>query len=147
MKKTIQFLWTTFCMICTCVLTVVAIFTTLLNPTDSVEPKLLWQILLVSLLCTLSTLYKFGRKKSKFSVCVIFHYILINAIVLISGALFEWYRPDNFESLIKMLISITVTYVIISVISWRNSVREAKELNEKLAQYQEQRFPANESNP
>lgn len=144
MKKTLQLLWNTFCMICTCILIAVAVFTTLVDPADSITPNILWQILLVSLLCALSTLlyrYSNTNNRKELIIRIGFHYLLINVIVLASGALFEWYRPSNLGSLLTMLAAIAIIFVAISIISWYRSTRDAKILNEKLAQYQGHKSP------
>lgn len=140
MKKRLIFLWNEFCVISTCVLTAVALSTTILFPIDVVSPNIFWQILLVSALCTASTLlYPWDRKmnKTEFCIRVAIHYILINVIVLGFGSRFEWYQPAHFRSILSMLITIAVIFAIVSFISWSLSAKDAKKMNERLEQYQE----------
>ena len=140
MRKRLMFLWNMFCVISSCVLIVTALFTTILFPTDRISPNVLWQMVFVSALCTASTLlYPWERKmkKTEFLIRVVIHYILINAIVLGFGSRFNWYQPAHFKSTLYMLIAIAVIFAAVSVISWSLSAKDAKKMNERLEQYQE----------
>lgn len=139
MKKRIHFLWNCFCMVTTCTLTATMLFTNVLFRTDSIPPNILWQILLVSFLCTASTLlYPWERapKKIEFRIRVIIHYIIINVIVMGFGSLFDWYRITSLASVLVMLISIAAIFIFVSAASWRHSVKDTKEMNERLEEYQ-----------
>ncbi len=140
MRKKLMALWNLFCIITTCSLTATALFTTLLFPTDKVSPNILWQILLVSALCTASTLlYPWEHKmnKTEFLIRVAIHYILINIIVLGFGRRFNWYQPTHLRSFLSMLITIAVIFAIVSLISWSRSAKDAKKMNEQLERYRE----------
>ena len=76
-------------------------------------------------------------KKTELLIRVAIHYILINAIVLGFGSRFEWYRPTHLRSILSMLIAIAVIFTAVSVISWSLSAKDAKKMNERLEQYQE----------
>lgn len=144
MKERLIFLWNEFCMISTCVLTATALFTTLLSPEDSISPNTLWQVLFVSLLCTLSTLlypWKRNIKKMGFYIRVATHYLLINAIVLSFGSRFNWYHPTHLKSTLSMLLSIAIIFAAVSFISWSHSAKDAKKMNERLEKYQETLSP------
>lgn len=142
MKKRLLFLWSEFCMIATCTLTATAFFTTLLSPVETISANTLWQVLLVSFLCTLSTLlYPWERKisKTELYIRIIIHYLLINVIVLGFGSRFGWYEPIHLTSTLSMLFSIAVIFAAVSLISWSHSAKDAKKMNERLEKYQENR--------
>lgn len=76
-------------------------------------------------------------KKTEFRIRVAIHYILINIIVLGFGSRFEWYQPTHLRSILSMLIAIAVIFAAVSFISWSLSAKDAKKMNERLEQYQE----------
>lgn len=138
MRK-IRFLIQIFSMVLTGVVIAVALFTTVINPTDTVETELFWQMLLVSALCTLvSLIYPWDREMSKTEVIgrTMIHYILVNGIVLGGGAFFHWYNPSEIRNIIPMLLIIALIFAVVSVISWRKSAADAARMNEKLEEYQ-----------
>lgn len=95
MKK-IRFLVQIFTMVMTGVVFAVAVFTLVINPTETVETKLFWQMPLVSALCTLTSLiHPWNREMGKEEIIVktLIHYILINMIVLGGGAFFAGTIP------------------------------------------------------
>ena len=75
--------------------------------------------------------------KTEFLIRVAIHYILINVIVLVFGRRFNWYQPTHLRSILSMLITIAVIFAIVSLMSWNRSAKDAKKLNERLEQYQE----------
>ena len=139
MKRRFKFLWDCFCMVSTCVMAVVALFTTVVDPTEWIEPVILWQSLMVSFLCAASSTFIFPwdrvMKKWEVRVRTALHYLVINLIVLGFGNWFKWYHIDEWASLLAMLISIAVIYTIVSCLSWRKSKQDAQRMNERLMQY------------
>ena len=138
MKRKLKFLWNCFCMISTCVMIVVALFTTVIDPTEHIEPFVLWQALMVSCLCAASCLiFPWDRVMKKWEIYVWtgIHYAIINLIVLVFGNRFQWYHIDNIKSLLAMIISIAIIYVVVSGVSWRQSKQDAQKMNERLKQY------------
>jgi len=96
---------------------------------------ILWQILLVSFLCSISTLiypWDGDMKKSVIRLRIAIHYIMINGIVLGAGQLFSWYDVTDVFSTAMMLLSIALIFVIVSAGSWRKARREAEKMNEEL---------------
>lgn len=145
MKRRIHFLWNCFCMITTCTLTATMLFTNVLFPVDSMPTNILWQILLVSFLCVMSTLlYPWDRALKKREFCILsgIHYIIINVIILGFGSLFEWYRITSFKSILFMLTAIAVIFVLVSAISWSHSAKDTKKMNERLEKYQNSKTAA-----
>lgn len=138
--KRIWSLMRIFSMVMTGVVFAVAVFTTVINPTETVESMLFWQIPLVSALCTLSSLiYPRNREMGKVEAIVktLIHYVLVNVIVLGSGELFYWYNPSHFRSIAAMVLTIALIFGVITVISWRKSALDAARMNERLMEYQQ----------
>lgn len=137
-KRKIKVLTNIFCTTTSCMLLAVALFTTVINPVERVESMLLWQIPGVAALLTLvSLIYPWDRfmGKRELAARVALHYILINVGVLGSGALFDWYDPGDLGSVFAMLITIAVVFVTVFGINWSRSVKDAKQMNEKLSKY------------
>ena len=141
MKK-IRFLFEVFSMVTACVVVAVALFTTVLDPVDAVEPAILWQIPCVSFLCSLGCLiYPWDRTpgKKEMGIRIAVHYLLINGIVLTAGFWFRWYRLDHLGSIVAMLVTIALIFGIVSAISWTSDVGDAKRMNKKLREFQQKK--------
>ncbi len=128
-----------FSIVVTSVTLAVAVFTTVVSPVETIEPALLWQILLVSGLCTAAALiYPWKREMGKVETIVrtLVHYVLINVIVLGSGALFYWYDPSKFRSVAAMVLMIAVIFGAVTAGSWKRAAMDAARMNECLEEYQ-----------
>lgn len=139
LKRKLLFLVDVFCMVTTCMVFAVAVFTTIVNPLDRMEAAILWQIPAVAALISLLTLiYPWGRPMGKWECLVrkVIHYVLVNGIVLAAGIFFDWYDPGQFGSVTAMLASIAVIFLVVSGISWRKSAMDARRMNEKLQDLQ-----------
>lgn len=138
MRK-LRFLFQVFCMVTTCVVIAAALFTTVINPVESVDPAIMWQIPVASLLTTLcSLIFAWDRKMGKLErrIRIGIHYLWVNLVVLGVGFLFDWYQITRPGSVISMVIAIAVIYTIASIGSWTKSARDAKQMNERLKEYQ-----------
>ena len=138
MRK-LRFLLHIFSMVMTGVVFAVTVFTTIINPTKTVESALLWQMILVSGLCTLTALiYPWNREMGKVEAIVktIIQYVLVNVIVLSSGILFYWYDPSQFHSIAAMVLSIAVIFGTVVARSWKRASLDAARMNELLEEYQ-----------
>lgn len=138
MRK-IHFLGQIFSMVMTGVVFAVAVFTTVINPTETVDARLFWQIPLVSALCSLASLiYPWDREMGKTEMVVkkLIHYILINVIVLGGGAFFYWYDPSQMHNIVAMELTIALIFAVVSAISWRKAAVDAARMNKKLEEYQ-----------
>ena len=141
MRK-IRFLFNAFSRVTACVVIAVAAFTTILEPTDTVETAVLWQIPAVSALCGLTCLiYPWDRTfgKAEMGIRTLIHYLLINGIVLGAGFWFHWYRIDRIQSIAAMLITIALIFALVSAVTWAQRAEEAKRMNERLREYQEKK--------
>lgn len=138
-KRKCKFFMNIFCMVTACVVPAVALFTTIINPTETIPSVTLWQILaisaLTSLLGTLS--YPWDRTMGRVEMAVRagIHYVMCVMIVLCAGWLFDWYNM-TVRNVVSMVACITVIFAAVSVISWTRSARDAKQMNEKLQEYQ-----------
>lgn len=142
MKRKIEFLFYIFTLVNTCVVIAVAVFTTLMEPSETVDSVLLWQIPLVSLFCTLGCLiYPWEREcnKREMALRIGAHYLYINGVVLGAGFWFRWYRPDHLDSILSMLLTIAVIFGLVSVVSWRKAAADARRMNERLREYQQKK--------
>ena len=134
-----SFLIHIFSMVMAGVVLAVAIFTTIIDPVEEIESILLWQMLLVSGLCTMTALiHPWSREMSKVEAIVktLIQYVLINVIVLGSGALFRWYNPSKFYSVLGMVLTIAIIFGTITASSWKRAALDAARMNEKLEEYQ-----------
>ena len=140
-KKKMFFVFDIFCMVTTSMVFAVAFFTTILNPLDRMDTAILWQIPAVAaVISLLSLIYPWDRPLGKLEILVrtALHYILVNGIVLGAGSLFDWYNPEHIGSIIAMMASIAIIFLGVSGISWNKSVRDARRMNERLQDLQEQ---------
>ncbi len=130
-----------FLMVNACVEIAVAFFTTAVNPAETVETAVLWQIPLVSLLCTLGNLFYPGNRTMKRRerwVRIAVHYLYINVVVLGAGYLFRWFQFSRFKSVAAMVLTITLIFGLVSLAFWTKSDREARWLNQRLEEYQKE---------
>lgn len=140
LKRKMRFLIDIFSRVTTCMVFVVAVFTTMINPLDRIEAVILWQIPAVAAPISLLTLiYPWDRPMGRWECLVrkAIHYILVNGVVLGAGIAFDWYNPKSIGSVISMLVSIAAAFIIVSFISWSGSARDAKRMNERLQDMQE----------
>lgn len=145
MKK-ISLIFQTLSIVTTCVLLAVALFTTVLFPTESVDPIILWQIPVVSLLCALGTLLypsNRGMSRKEKGIRIGLHYLLINVVVLGAGVLFDWYNASSLKSVLSMVITIAIVFAVVSVATWTKASKDAKRMNEKLQEYQQEKLHEN----
>ena len=136
--RKIKFLFRLFSTVTVCVVISVALFTTVINPADSLSPAILWQILLVSWLCSMGSLiYPWKRTpgKTEMGIRMLLHYLLVNVIVLGAGLWFEWYRTDHLRSVLSMMICIAAVFAAVSAIELTKSSKEAKQMNERLKEF------------
>lgn len=141
MRK-IRFLLEVFSTVTTCVVIAVAVFTTVLDPAEELDPVILWQIPAVSFLCALSCMiYPWDRSigKKEMGIRVAVQYLLINIIVMLAGYWFYWYNINHLQSILVMLFSIAVIFSVVFVLSWTRDAGEARRMNTRLKEYQEKK--------
>lgn len=108
-----------------------------------IEVNILWQILGLSIVCTLGSVIlplEDGREVSKTSMLVrtILYYLYINVVVLGLGFLFEWFTFRNMPQVLGMEIAIAAVFLAVYFFSYCAQCREAERMNEKLREREKQ---------
>lgn len=142
MMRKVNFIFRIFAMVTTCTVFATAVFTNFISHAESLNPMMLWEIPAVSMLCALGTLiypWDVSMSKKETGIRIFLHYLYINAVVLVSGWLFDWYNVKSFKSVLYMVISIALIFAVVSAFSWRHEAVEAKRMNERLQEYQKEK--------
>lgn len=123
----------------TCVLFVTALYITIFWPQVTLGVEILWQILSVSLLCSIANvIYTRCEISKKKMLCLyIFRYVITNGIVLGCGIWFEWFYANDLSMVLAMLFSIAVIFALVSIAVWRREKQQAALMNERLQVYQQ----------
>lgn len=130
----------TFVCVTTCVVFGTAVFIKLFLDTEIISADILWQILLVSFLCSaFSGIYQKDGSNRRMKLLACLHYVEVNLVVLGCGIWFKWFRPENLVEVVGMLLIIAVIFVIVSVVVWQREKRVAEQMNERLKAYQTRR--------
>lgn len=137
MNKLKTLLHTYLCVMSSVVLAT-ALFITIFMPQTELGVELLWQMMLVSFLCSVGSLmYPEGAVSGKkMAVMTILHYIQVNAAVLGFGFYFQWFSIQYLPQVAGMLILINVIFLIVSTVEWKRGKEAAEQMNRQLAEYQ-----------
>ncbi|MDE7029414.1 MAG: DUF3021 domain-containing protein [Lachnospiraceae bacterium] len=137
MKRLKDMLFIYMC-VTTCVLFVTALYITVFWPQVQLGVEILWQILVVSFLCSVANCIVPHREVSARMMLAIYilRYAATNAIVLGCGFRFGWFYADNLPMVLAMLLSIGAVFVIVSAAAWRQGKQQAALMNERLQAYQ-----------
>lgn len=134
LKETLRY----FVIITVLVLFVSAGYITVFYGLDSfVTVKVLWQILFVSLLGSLSHIL-FRTKENKvltkrgYYVRWLLCYVYINSMVLGFGWLFEWFDISSLPMVIGMLVAILVVFLVVAAFVFWMDAKTSEEINQKL---------------
>ena len=129
-----------FAYVTSCVILATAIYIGIFYRESVGKYVILWQILLVSFLCSLGTLFYPDRAMSKREAIfrILLHYVEVNAVVLGCGVWFGWFNIRNPWMLMGMLILIAIIFIVISWLLWKRESRLAALLNARLEEYQKQ---------
>lgn len=134
LKETLRY----FVIITVLVLFVAASYITVFYGLDSyVTVKVLWQILFVSFLASLSYIFfrtKQGKTLSKkaFYFRWLLCYVYVNAAVLGFGWLFEWFDISSLSMVIGMLIAILFGFLGVAAFIFWMDTKTSEEINQKL---------------
>lgn len=112
-----------------------AIFITVFIPKLKFDISLIWEIVAMSAVCALGNMiyyYKRDLTKKQMKLRIIIHYLYINAVVFGGSFLWEWLTPGLIPEFLVMLLLVTVVYVIITVVTIRQEVKIAENLNRRL---------------
>lgn len=136
--KRIKDMFFVFVCVTTCVLFVTALYITVFWPHESLGVKILWQILVVSLLCSIVFAIYPQREVGRNTMVLLYivHYVITNVIVLGCGVWFGWFYVDNLPMVLAMLFAIAAIFVLVSVVMWKRGKQQAALMNERLRMYQ-----------
>lgn len=137
--KQIQYFVSMFTKITTGTLLICAILITL-NGIEIWTTMILWQILAVGLATSFITVILLPERelsKKESIIRYILHYIMITAIILLAGWLFDWYSI-TLLGFIFMIISVGAVYVFTALTTWLSCKHSADELNKILEQRRSQ---------
>jgi len=138
--KKLKTLLFTFACVTTCVVFVTAVYTAVFWPRASFGSGILWQILFVSLLCSLGIYIYPEREVSKRAALLLHfgHYLVVNVVVLGCGIWFEWFYADNFWMVSGMVAAIALVFFLVSAVLWKRDRQMAVLMNERLKEYQQE---------
>ena len=134
LKETVRY----FFIITVLVLIVSAGYVTFFYGLDSyVNVRMLWQILFVSFLGSLSRLLFHVREgktlgKAEYGFRWLLCYIYVNTVVLGFGFLFEWFDASSVPMVIGMLVAIVIVYLFVAAFVFWMDKKTTEEINEKL---------------
>lgn len=134
LKETLRY----FVIITVLVLFVSASYITVFYGLDSfVTVKVLWQILFVSFLGSLSHIL-FRTKENKvltkkgYYVRWFLCYVYVNLMVLGFGWMFEWFDISSLPMVIGMLVAILVVFLVVAAFVFWMDAKTSEEINQKL---------------
>jgi hypothetical protein len=112
-----------------------AIFISIFWKGVSLSVDILWQILSVSLLCSLSYLLWFKDAKTKKQILFrnILTYLYVNVVVMGCGYVFGWYLWEQLPMVLGMLLLILSITLAVSFIPYHKDKELAEKMTEKLA--------------
>lgn len=118
------------------------LFITVFQRDASLSVSLLWQLLITTFLCVCGSLIYPSRNISKkLSVILVFlHYLYINAVVFGCAYFFDWFDVTNIKMSVFLFLCITVTFLTLAWIIWKQSRRMTELLNYRLKEYQNKKL-------
>lgn len=138
MKKRFEDMISLFMRITTGVLFVAAAYITVFYGWEvELGVEILWQILIVSALCTLGSIILPMEGEKEVSKCsllvyMILYYLYNNAAVLFCGVRFEWFSFRDRGQVLGMLAAIAFVFVVVAAITYWVQYQVAKKMNQKL---------------
>lgn len=103
-----------------------------------VDGKIIMQIMMVSALSAISgglLIPSFsGKELSRKALIMrrIGYFLLVNVIVMVSGALFDWYDPRKWQMVLGLECVIIFVFALVTMIFYLMDSKTAEKLNEKL---------------
>lgn len=142
MGKRLESMLSIFGRTTTGVLFVTAVFISIFYGWEEIlSVKILWQILLLSGICTLGSFIipmEEGKTVSRrgMLICQILFYVYVNIVVLLFGYLAQWFKFSNARQVFGMMAAIFFVYIMVTVISYWQEYRVAERMNQKLKERQ-----------
>jgi hypothetical protein len=120
------------------ILSAIMVFT---SEDPAVSVHLIWQVFILSVLCSLINLV-YCSEKLKFIWQSVIGYLLTTATIMICGLTFDWYGSggNNFNKTNFIVVSFfiySLFYLFTWMIIWKITKLKKKELNDKLREYKE----------
>lgn len=102
-----------------------------------ISAMILWQVLIVSAVCSVPVLLfaaDNGKELSKRGMFVrqLLYFLFVNVVVLGLGSLFDWFEFRNVSMVLVMEAMIIAVYVLVNVVSYLSDRAAAQNMNEKL---------------
>ena len=118
-----------------------AVFCSIFWNDADMGPEILWQILLVALICSLGKAILPARELSKKEMAfyALLYYLYVVITVFACGLGFGWFDPARVVMLVVMFCLITIIYAAVWIIMLARDKKTAEILNEKLEKYQRQK--------
>jgi hypothetical protein len=112
-----------------------AIFISIFWKGVSLSVAILWQILFVSLLCSVSALPLLKEAKTKKQLIIrnVVTYLYVNLVVMSCGYIFGWYLWEQLPMVLGMLLLILFVTLAVSFIPYHKEKELADKMTEKLA--------------
>ena len=125
----------------TCIMIASAVFITLFWDGAEMGVKILWQIMGMSMACSLIALFQpvgeLGKTKHMVFQFIDFAYIC--TVVLGLGAAYRWFFFDRIDMVAVMLIIIVIIYFLIKYISYHADKRMTERLNQLLEKFNKEK--------
>ena len=102
-----------------------------------ISAMILWQVLVVSAVCSVPVLLfaaDNGKELSKRGMFVrqFLYFLFVNVVVLGLGSLFDWFEFRNVSMVLVMEAMIIAVYALVNVVSYLSDRAAAQNMNEKL---------------
>lgn len=102
-----------------------------------ISAMILWQVLIVSAVCSAPVLLfaaDNGKELSKRGMFVrqLLYFLFVNVVVLGLGSLFDWFEFRNVSMVLVMEAMIIAVYALVNVVSYLSDRAAAQNMNEKL---------------
>lgn len=105
-------------------------------PQVSLTIDFMWQLMFCSALTCLGSLIYAEDSTKVTLIKILIHYIYVNVVVVVCGLCFDWFNPGAMSQIIAMLVLIAAVFLIVSAVTWRRAIQDARQLNDKLMEYQ-----------
>lgn len=138
MRELARAMWQMFFIIVTGAVAAAAVFCAIFYPGGTFEIGIMWQLLLSSLLCTLTYLVFYARRELSRRQLLLrkaLHLALLLLILVGSAIGFGWLRPTSALELCVFVLLVVVVYVLVNLMLALNDKWQAQRLNEGLQRY------------
>lgn len=114
-----------------------AYITIFLGTEAKISAMILWQVLIVSAVCSVPILLfaaDNGKELSKRGMFVrqLLYFLFVNVVVLGLGRRFEWFEFRNLGMVAVMEVLIIAVYALVNLVSYLSERSVAQDMNERL---------------